>query len=237
MQNYHLEILYEDEEIVALNKPSGIPCHCAGKRQGDSIISRLHRIKGEHIRLIHRLDEGTSGVLLAALNPRSVRSLALQFERRKIVKDYLALVAGVPDCQEETIEMPMMPDPSPYSLLKNRMVFHSQGLPSSTRYSVIQSREQISLLYLVPYTGRKHQIRFHLATRGFPVLGETLYVHEGLPFLWEHLFSRPSPWHNFSPGHALHAWSIQFFHPAKRQSIKIFAPLPSSWNPYLQRLD
>ena len=236
MQELYLEILYEDEEILILNKPAGIVCHCAGKYQGDSIISRLHRLRGDHIRLIHRLDQGTSGVLLAALTPACVKSLAIQFERRRITKDYLALVSGYPPCQEEIIDMPMLPDPCVDAILKNRMVYHLQGLPSSTKYSLLKGNEQLSLLYLAPFTGRKHQIRFHLALRGIPLLGETLYIHQGLPFLWEHLFSRPSPWHNFSIGHALHAWSIRFFHPIKRQSLRIFAPLPVSWNPYLDKL-
>ncbi|NUM33471.1 MAG: RluA family pseudouridine synthase [Candidatus Brocadiae bacterium] len=232
----HLEILYEDQEVLVLNKPAGLVCHPAGKYQGDSVLSRLHFFRGKHVRLIHRLDQGTSGIMIAALTPSCVRSLAIQFERRKIRKEYLALVAGVPTSHQKIIDIPMMPDPSPDSILPNRMIVDSKGLIASTSYKILQTDGSISLLQIQPLTGRKHQIRFHLASSGFPILGENLYVHQGLPFLWERLFSRPSPWCNFPQGHALHAWNILFFHPEKKQWLKIFAPVPEVWANYMGQI-
>lgn len=191
MQKYsseHLHVLYQDEAILIIYKPSGLLCHPVGHYQGDTLLARVQYYFGTEARLVHRLDQWTSGVMIIARNMQVSQLLYEQFSRRKIQKEYLALVYGCFPYQEGTISSPLMPDKSPDSIIKIKMKIAPDGLPCLTKYELIKKSEHYSLLKLIPYTGRKHQIRVHLASLGHSILGDPLYRYEGLPFLWEYYF-------------------------------------------------
>ncbi|BBM82713.1 RluA family pseudouridine synthase [Candidatus Uabimicrobium amorphum] len=221
-----ISILYEDENLIAVNKPPGLVCHPVGGYQGDTVISQLSSMYPENIHLLHRLDKNTSGVLLVTRGKRIIGKMYKQFARRIICKTYLAVVHGVVKFQQGIIKLPIArADES--SLIKLKMTTQNpSGLIAQTNYKLLETTATHSLLHLQPITGRKHQIRLHLAAIGHPIVGDYLYTHSGVPFLWEYYLQRPSPWHETIAGHALHAHSIEFEHPVLGQQLKMTAPLP-----------
>ncbi len=231
----HLDILYKDESLVVLNKPPGLICHPVGHYQGDSMISRLHYFF-DKIWLTHRLDQGTSGILVAARTSKAVESLNHQFEKRRVKKQYLALVQGRMYPEQGEIIAPLALDTSLDAIIKIKMHITHQGMPSCTSYHTLYADSKVSLLLVEPKTGRKHQIRLHLASIGHPVIGETLYTHAGLPFLWEYYTERLSPWSSPMRGYGLHAYTISFQHPIGKQPITFNAPVPQDWWHYLQQM-
>lgn len=236
MESYsHFPILYQDHEILIFNKPSGLICHPVGHYQGDSVICRLQPWFGP-VWLAHRLDQGTSGVLVLARTPRATESLNHQFEKRRVQKHYLALVQGEVAAKHGHIQTALNNDLSPLAIIKIRMKLDPQGFAADTEYDCIACNSKVSLLYLTPHTGRKHQLRLHLASLGHPILGENLYAQAGLPFLWEYYFHRPFPGIEQMIGHALHAYDIFFKHPSTCENVHFIAPLPQEWQPYLERL-
>lgn len=231
----HFPILYQDQELLVFNKPPGLICHPVGHYQGDSVICRLQPRFGP-VWLAHRLDQGTSGVLILTRTPKAAKSLNRQFEKRHIQKHYLALVQGQISNLHGHIQSPLNNDESPNAIIKIRMKIDPQGFASDTEYDCLARNENMSLLYLTPHTGRKHQIRLHLASLGHPILGENLYAQAGLPFLWEYYFCRPYPEIEPMNGHALHASDISLQHPTSKETIRFSAELPAFWQTFLDRL-
>ncbi|WP_372369655.1 RluA family pseudouridine synthase [Candidatus Uabimicrobium sp. HlEnr_7] len=221
-----IRILYEDENLLAIDKPAGLVCHPVGGYQGDTVVSQLSYLYPEDIHLLHRLDKNTSGVLLVTRGKKIIKKMYNQFARRLICKTYLAVVHGVVKSHQGTIELPIARACSA-SLIKLKMTTENpQGLAAKTDYRVLNTTEEHSLLHLQPVTGRKHQIRLHVAAIGHPIVGDYLYCRSGIPFLWQYYLQRSSPWHENIKGHALHAHSIEFEHPLLQDQIKISAPLP-----------
>ncbi len=178
ISDYSLPILYEDEYLIAINKPSGL-LSVPGRYQNnsDSVLSRLRNLlpDGMNLRPVHRLDQDTSGILLLARNLESYRHLSQQFEQRKIYKIYDAILAGKLIIKTGIINLPLWGDPTkrPY-----QTVDWQRGKPSFTSFRVISYKANYTQIEFIPLTGRTHQLRVHAADSqglGIPILGDRLY--------------------------------------------------------------
>ncbi|HUX19842.1 MAG TPA: RluA family pseudouridine synthase [Spirochaetia bacterium] len=177
-----LDVLYEDHDVVVVNKPQGMVVHpAAGNFTGTLVQGLLYRgdsdeteLSEENLRpgIVHRLDKDTSGVIITAKNPEARQFLANQFAKRNTRKVYLAIVKGMVMPRKGRIESLICRDP------KNRKRFttsESEGKPSVTEYSVLHQWDQYAFVSLHPLTGRTHQLRVHLTSKGHPILGDPTY--------------------------------------------------------------
>lgn len=226
-----LEILYEDEAVAAINKPAGLVVHAgAGRAAGTLVNALLHRYGelsegGDALRpgIVHRLDKGTSGVILVARTDAAHRSLAQQFASRTVEKVYLALVEGRVAPEEGVIDQPIERDP----VRRTRMTARTgRGRAALTEYRVLQHLERFTLLEVRIRTGRTHQIRVHLASIGHPVAGDTLYGAAARPAGLE---PPGRPW--------LHAWRIGFTSPATGERLLVEAPVPEELMRWKRQLE
>jgi len=216
-----LDVLHEDESLLAINKPAGLVVHPApGHWQGTLVSALLHRwptlppgIDPARLGIVHRLDKDTSGVLLIAKTAAALTELARQFHEREIDKQYLALVWGVPRSAHGTIREPIGRHP----VHRQRMAVRPHGRASVTRYEVVERWRDMALVRAYPQTGRTHQIRVHLAALGHPIVADPLYARGrkrgALPIARQ----------------ALHAEAIRFHHPRSAQPMQIKAPLPNDF--------
>jgi 23S rRNA pseudouridine1911/1915/1917 synthase len=214
-----LEVLFEDKDIIVINKPPGLVVHPgAGHRQHtlvNALLSHCPTLSGiggkERPGIVHRLDKETSGCLVVAKNDWAHRELSRQFAERWIEKIYLALVAGKLRKAAGVIEEKIGRHP----VHRQRMsVASARGRPAKTDYRIVCSGDQASLVECRLYSGRTHQIRVHLHHLGHPVLGDKVYA--------AHLAK------NF-PRHMLHAWKLGFRHPCSGESKSFEAPLPDDF--------
>jgi 23S rRNA pseudouridine1911/1915/1917 synthase len=225
-----LEILYEDEDVAAVNKPAGMVVHAgAGCRAGTLVNALLHHFGGlstlgGELRpgIVHRLDRYTSGVLLVAKNDAAHRCLAEQFARREVEKIYLALVHGALQASHGRIEKPIARDPRRRVRMTARL---ATGRSAITEYRVLKRFRDFTLLEVRIRTGRTHQIRVHLANCGHPVVGDRLY---GAPGKIE---GRPALSRYF-----LHAWRVRFRQPSRGEPVTVEAPLPAELEAWMQGL-
>jgi 23S rRNA pseudouridine1911/1915/1917 synthase len=177
-----LDILYEDANVLVVNKPQGMVVHPGCGNPGRTLVNALlyhcreleARFPGEHLRpgIVHRLDKDTSGVIITAKNPEALETLAGQFRGGRTRKTYLALVRGRPEPGEGTIDTLIRRHP------RDRKRFapsQRAGKRAVTRYGVLRSFDGFSLLLLRPRTGRTHQLRVHMRHLGCPILGDALY--------------------------------------------------------------
>jgi len=183
-----LDILYEDDEVIVINKPAGMVVHPAqGNRHGTLMQGLLYYVAGlksaygEHTLadrpgIVHRLDKETSGVIITAKNPAAHEFLAKQFRLRRTVKVYLAVVKGGPRSSVGSVEATLARDPDNR---KRFAVTSGKGKPSLTRYRVLARNKDYALLHLSPQTGRTHQLRVHMKHIGCPILGDPLYARQG----------------------------------------------------------
>jgi 23S rRNA pseudouridine1911/1915/1917 synthase len=214
-----LEVLFEDKDIIVINKPPGLVVHPgAGHRQHtlvNALLSHCPTLSGiggkERPGIVHRLDKETSGCLVVAKNDWAHRELSRQFAERRVEKIYLALVAGELRKEAGVIEEKIGRHP----VRRQRMsVASARGRPAKTDYRVVCSGDQASLVECRLHSGRTHQIRVHLHHLGHPVLGDKVYA--------AHLAK------NF-PRHMLHAWKLGFRHPCSGESKSFEAPLPDDF--------
>ena len=222
-----LAVLYEDADLVAIDKPAGMVVHAgAGVHSGTLVNALLHRFAelstaGGAARpgIVHRLDRFTSGVVLVAKNDAAHQALAAQFSGRQIEKIYLALVHGVLDQDTGRIERPIARDPVHRTRMTARL---TSGRAAWSQYRVLRRFENLTFLEVRIGTGRTHQIRVHLSSIGHPVVGDTLY---GAP---AKVPGRPPLGRYF-----LHAHRITFRQPTTGQPISVTSPLPRELEDWL----
>jgi len=223
-------ILYEDDEVLAVDKPAGLPMHPTATYHRNTLTYILGERYGEDCpQIAHRLDRETSGVVVCGKGIEAERALKICFERREVSKSYLAICEGeIPD-DEGIIDVPMSSvEEGLHVLMRTREP--GEGLPSRTHYQVRERHAGLTLVELHPETGRQHQLRVHLAWLGFPIVGDKLYGPEKeKPFLdWVE--------HGMTPGllarlgmerQALHAWRLSIRHPSREAPLELEAPLPA----------
>ncbi len=204
-----LDILYQDEHLIAVNKPSGLlSVPGRGDNKRDCMLSRLQEHYPQAL-VIHRLDMPTSGVILFALNKTMQSLMSKLFTERKMYKEYIARVYGIVREKKGSINQPLITN---WSQRPRQKIDYKHGKSALTHYQHLSDNlENNSLLKLMPVTGRSHQLRVHLSSLGHPILGDELYGTAA---------SR-----NASERLLLHASYIRFKHPIINQLIKIKCPI------------
>jgi len=218
-----VEILYEDAAVIAVNKPAGLVVHAGAGTSAGTLVNRLvhhfdslSRVGGElRPGIVHRLDRGTSGVLLVARTDAAHRALAAQFASRTVEKVYLALVQGRMKLDSGRITTPITRDPARRTRMTARL---GHGRHALTEYRVLERFDDFTFLEVHIGTGRTHQIRAHLAGTGHPVAGDRLYGARAAPRIF------------------LHAWRIAFTSPASGERIRVEASLPPELEQWLNNL-
>ena len=225
-----VEILYEDDDLLAVNKPSGLVVHAGAGRHDGTLVNRLvHRFGtlsnvGGELRpgIVHRLDRETSGVLLVAKTDAAHRGLSAQFAKRTTDKKYLALVHGLLAQDEGRITSPISRD----MIRRTRMTTkNTNGRASLTDYKVLTRFKERKLTYIEVRigTGRTHQIRVHMSSIGHAVFGDKLYGAPAAPVGFDRFF--------------LHAWRIGFDQPSTGKRVEVEAPLPGDLNALLKSMN
>lgn len=209
-----IEILYEDNYLIVLNKPSGLLVHPTGQTSHGTLSNHLAYHYQQHgtvctIRPIHRLDRETSGCVLFAKDRRTQAYLEKLLKEGKIKRTYHAVVIGIIDPPNGTINLPIGTHPAK----PNRRVVTEAGDPAITHYHEICTSSGVSHLELALETGRTHQIRVHLSYLGHPIVGDRMYGKRS----------------DLISGQALHAVSLSFPHPFEQRVISLEAPYPSSY--------
>jgi 23S rRNA pseudouridine1911/1915/1917 synthase len=224
-----LAILYEDEDLLVLNKQAGLVVHPGpGHGRGTLVHGLLAHCPGiqsvggpQRAGLVHRLDKDTSGLMVVAKTEMAHRSLSLQFKERRVSKDYLALVYGSVKERQGVVELPLGRNPADRVKISPRS---GKGREARTRWEVLAWLGQVTWLRARPETGRTHQIRVHLASMAHPVVGDGLYGGKGR---WKALPQGPAREALARvERQLLHAWRLSFEHPATREGASFEAPIP-----------
>jgi 23S rRNA pseudouridine1911/1915/1917 synthase len=190
VESIELPIIYEDNNVVVVDKPTGVISHARGRFWQEASVASFIRdkLKGpenERSGIVHRLDRATSGIMICAKNPDTMRFLQKQFALRKVKKEYLAIIFGHLDPKEAIIDVPLARDP------KKPQTFKADptGKSAITEYLVLSENKKHSLVKLMPKTGRSHQLRVHLKYIGHPIVGDELYAGERAERLMLHASS------------------------------------------------
>ena len=222
-----VKILYEDDDLLVIDKPAGLTVHPAPGHPShtlvNAVLSHLNEIEddGEATRpgIVHRLDKDTSGVMLVAKNNVALANLADQFKSRSVKKVYLTLVTGILKPERGVIEAPIGRDSGDRK--KMAVTGESRGRAARTNYRVLRYVGKNSFLEITPETGRTHQIRVHLAAIGYPVFGDITYGKKSV------LLNRQF----------LHAHRLGFFLPSTGKFVEFESPLPEDLQKALKELD
>lgn len=219
-------ILYEDDVMMAVNKPAGLPVHATARFHRNTLMALLRERYPSSSTpvLAHRLDRETSGVILLAKAKRAEVILKEAFATRNVHKTYLAIVHGAPEC-DRWIDLPIGDDIE--SGIRVKQTISETGLPATTKMNVLYRHERFSLVEAAPETGRQHQIRVHLAAIGHSIVGDKLYGADPTLMIdylrqgWNETLAAQL----LLDRHALHAWKITFDHPMTREPLTITAPI------------
>ncbi len=232
-RNIPIEILYQDSDLVVINKPPGLVVHPSPNQDEDTLVHallfHLKDLSGiggeERPGIVHRLDRDTSGILLVAKTDRAHHQLSIQFKSRTIQKTYWAVVRGEPLASEGRLDLPIGRS---YYHRKKMMVRADRGSREAvTDYRVLESFDGYALVEVYPKTGRTHQIRVHLAKIRLPIACDGLYGREKRILLSEITGTSREPLEEpLIARQALHARSIEFVHPVGGERRRFEAPLP-----------
>lgn len=211
-----LDVVYEDDDCVVINKPAGLLTHSKGAFNPEATVAtwlrgRLRSMEGERAGIVHRLDRATSGVMICAKTPEAHAWLQKQFSQRRVHKHYQAIVIGQLDPAEAIIDMPIERNPAKPQTFR----VGSNGRPAVTAYKVVTTTSSYSLVDLKPETGRTHQLRVHMKHLGHPIVGDVLY--DGV--LAERLY--------------LHARELELTLPSRERKV-FTVPLPSEFAAFLE---
>ena len=218
-----LDILYEDRDIIVVNKPKGMVVHPAAGHYSGTLVNALMYHCGSELSgingcmrpgIVHRIDRDTTGSLIVCKNDAAHRAIAAQLKEHSIHRKYLAVCHGVIKEEEGCIDKPVGRHPDD----RKKMAVTPRGKRAVTHYRVLQRFEKYTYLECVLETGRTHQIRVHMASVGHPLLGDAVYSPIPSPYRLE--------------GQVLHAWTLGFRHPSTGEYMEIEAPLPE----YMKRL-
>lgn len=226
-QNIPIDILYEDNDIIVVNKPKGMVVHPANGNPDGTLVNAVMAICkdslsgiGGEIRpgIVHRLDKDTSGVIIVAKNDKAHINLSEQIKNHEVEKTYIALVKGFVKENEATINMPIGRSTKD----RKKMSVNKNGKNAITHFKVIERFKNYTLLEVKIETGRTHQIRVHLSEIGYPIVGDTTYSNGKNEWGIE--------------GQCLHAKSLKFKHPITGKEMFIEAPLPEYFQNVIEEL-
>ena len=220
-ENIPLDIVYEDEDIVIINKASGMVVHPASGNYENTLVNALiyrYNLDDTNVRsgIVHRIDKDTSGLVIVAKNDKTLELLTEMFKNKEIKKTYLAIVDGVINNKSGTINAPIIRDVKD----RKKMMVGKDGKNSITHFYVLKTFKNNTYLSLNLETGRTHQIRVHMAYIGHPITNDKVYGKENTSF-----------------GQYLHASKLEFVHPITKKEIKVEAELPEEFQEKLKELE
>lgn len=220
-ENIPLDIVYEDEDIVIINKRSGMVVHPASGNYENTLVNALiyrYNLDDTNVRsgIVHRIDKDTSGLVIIAKNDKALELLTEMFKNKEIKKTYLAIVDGVINNKSGTINAPITRDVKD----RKKMMVGKDGKNSITHFYVLKTFKNNTYLSLNLETGRTHQIRVHMAYIGHPITNDKVYGKENTSF-----------------GQYLHASKLEFIHPITKKEIKVEAELPEEFQEKLKELE
>lgn len=218
--NCDVTFLYEDDAFVAVNKPAPLPMHPCGRFNRNSLKFFVSKVYcGEQIRILHRLDANTTGVVLLARKRSIAKHVHRQFQQGSVGKEYLAKILGHPEQDRFACDAAISTGPE---VAGSRKV-EASGLPSTTEFEIVKRAEDgTSLVRCFPKTGRTNQIRVHLSHLGFPIVGDPTYASPGENQAQQSISTSDAPM-------CLHATMIMLQHPVTQQTLSITAPHPDWW--------
>ena len=220
-ENIPLDIVYEDKDLVIINKPSGMVVHPASGNYENTLVNALiyrYNLDDTNVRsgIAHRIDKDTSGLVIVAKNDKTLELLTDMFKNKEIKKTYVAIVDGVINNKSATINAPITRDVKD----RKKMMVGKDGKNSITHFYVIKTFKNNTYISLNLETGRTHQIRVHMAYIGHPVTNDKVYGKENTSF-----------------GQYLHASKLEFIHPITKKEIIVEAPLPEEFMEKLKELE
>ena len=227
-QNIPLDIIYEDDDIIIINKQKGLVVHPANGNPDGTLVNAIMAICkdslsgiGGEIRpgIVHRLDKDTSGLIIVAKNDKAHINLSEQIKNREVKKTYIALVRGVIKENEATINMPIARSTKD----RKKMAVSKDGKNAITHFKVLKRYDKYTLIEVNIETGRTHQIRVHMSQIGYPIVGDNVYSNGKNPF--------------GVVGQMLHSAKLTFRHPITNKEMNLEAPLPEYFVEVLNKLD
>ncbi|MFQ8660590.1 MAG: RluA family pseudouridine synthase [Clostridia bacterium] len=226
-QDIPVEIIYEDRDIIVVNKPKGMVVHPANGNPDGTLVNAIMAICkdslsgiGGEIRpgIVHRLDKDTSGILIVAKNDKAHINLSEQIKEHKVKKTYIALVKGIVKENNATINMPIGRSEKD----RKKMAVTKKGKEAITHFKVLKRYDKYTLLEINIETGRTHQIRVHLSQIGYPIVGDEVYS------------KGKNEWN--IKGQCLHAKSLDFKHPVTNENMHLEAKIPQYFEKILEEL-
>ena len=226
-QEIPLDIIYEDSDIIVVNKPKGMVVHPANGNPDGTLVNAILSICknslsgiGGELRpgIVHRLDKDTSGLIIVAKNDKAHINMSEQIKERNVKKTYIALVRGNVPEEEATINMPIGRSTKD----RKKMAVKKNGKQAITHFKVLKRYSKYTLLEIKIETGRTHQIRVHMAEIGYPVVGDAVYSNGKNEFGIE--------------GQMLHAYKLEFMHPITNKHMELTVTLPQYYEEILKKL-
>lgn len=226
-QDIPVEIIYEDRDIIVVNKPKGMVVHPANGNPDGTLVNAIMAICkdslsgiGGEVRpgIVHRLDKETSGILIVAKNDKAHINLSQQIKEHKVKKTYIALVKGIVKENNATINMPI----GRSEKYRKKMAVTKKGKEAITHFKVLKRYDKYTLLEINIETGRTHQIRVHLSQIGYPIVGDEVYS------------KGKNEWN--IKGQCLHAKSLDFKHPITNEDMHLEAKIPQYFEEILEEL-